>query len=75
MNKIQKKIQIQKNEEAIRRLAQESIYSLEICKRMYELLWENEDLTRKVLRMATQLGETPVELLMKLAKSIQKEQK
>lgn len=75
MNKVQKKIQIQKNEEAIRRLAQESIYSLETCKRMYELLWENEDLTRKVLRMATQLGETPVELLMKLAKSIQKEQK
>ena len=60
-----------RDEEAIRRLAQESIYSLETCKRVYKLLWENEGLTRKVLQVATELGETPVELLMKLAKRIQ----
>lgn len=59
----------------MRRLAQESIYSLETCKRVYKLLWENEDLTRKVLQTATQFGETPAELLMELAKSIQGEQK
>lgn len=62
-----------RDEEAIRRLAQESTYSLETCRRMYNLLWENEDLTRKVLQVATELGETPVELLMKLAKRIQEE--
>lgn len=61
------------DEEAIRRLTQESTYSLETCRRMYNLLWENEDLTRKVLQVATELGETPVELLMKLAKRIQEE--
>lgn len=60
---------------AVRRLAQESIYSLETCKRVYKLLWENEDLTRKVLQTATQFGETPAELLMELAKSIQGEHK
>ena len=75
MNKIQKRIQIQKNEEAIRRLAQESIYSLETCKEMYNLLWENEDLTRRVLQVATQLGKTPVELLMELTKRIQGKRK
>lgn len=62
-----------RDEEAIRRLAQESTYSLGTCKRVYKLLWENEDLTRKVLQVATELGETPVELLMKLAKRIQEE--
>lgn len=61
------------DEGAIRRLAQESTYSLETCKRVYRLLWENEGLTRKVLQVATELGETPVELLMKLAKRIQEE--
>lgn len=62
-----------RDEGAIRRLAQESTYSLETCKRVYRLLWENEGLTRKVLQVATELGETPVELLMKLAKRIQEE--
>ena len=62
-----------RDEEAIRRLARESTYSLETCKRVYRLLWENEGLTRKVLQVATELGETPVELLMKLAKRIQEE--
>lgn len=62
-----------RDEEAIRRLVQESTYSLETCKRVYKLLWENEGLTRKILQRATELGETPVELLMKLAKRIQEE--
>lgn len=62
-----------RDEEAIRRLAQESTYSLETCKRVYKILWENEGLTRKVLQVATELDETPVELLMKLAKRIQEE--